>query len=108
MVLQSPSSVFANPKDPSVGVSELKRDVAKQYNYIYTGKNKDILDFEIRYDYAFVHPVVADRGSNNANTAQGASNQMTAGAPDVQLTTSSGGSGTSSTVHSEDGSKAKK
>ena len=100
-------SVFANPKDPSVGVSELKRDVAKQYNAIYTGKNKDILDFEIRYDYAFVHPVVADRGSNNANTAQGASNQMTAGAPDVQLTTSSGGSGTSSTADSEDGSKSK-
>ena len=100
-------SVFANPKDPSVGVSELKRDVAKQYNYIYTGKNKDILDFEIRYDYAFVHPVVADRGSNNANTAQGASNQMTAGAPDVQPTTSSGGSGSSSTADSEDGSKSK-
>ena len=33
----------AGPK----GVPELKAQAAKEYNYIYTGKNKDILDFEI-------------------------------------------------------------
>lgn len=96
-------SVFAAPGEPSVGVSEMKRDVAKQYNYIYTGKNKDVLDFKIEYNYSFIAPVTSDRGSNPANTAQGSSNQSRAGAPDQQLTTpttSSGSSGetTSSTA----------
>jgi hypothetical protein len=99
-------SVFANPKDPSVGLAELKGQVAKQYNYIYTGKNKDILDFQIQYNYAFIRPIPADRGSNPANTAQGASNQTRAGAPDVQYTTGSGGSGSSGS-DSDDGGSTK-
>ena len=90
---QVPHTIFSKPGEPAVGVSELKRDVAKQYNYIYTGKNKDVLDYKIEYNYSFIAPITADRGSNPANTAQGPTNQQNAGAPDEQLTTSSGNTG---------------
>jgi hypothetical protein len=29
------------------------KDVAREYNYIYTGENKDILDFNLQYNFAF-------------------------------------------------------
>ena len=85
---------FAKPSEATPGLSALKSECAKQYNYIYTGKNKDILDFEIQFNSSFIYPVNADRGSANANAAQGASNQMNAGAVDSQLTQSTTSSGT--------------
>lgn len=38
----------------------------KEYNYIYTGKNLDIIDFAIDFDAAFVSTVVALPGNVNA------------------------------------------
>ena len=81
---------FITKKSPP-GLSALKSECAKQYNYIYTGKNKDILDLEIQFNSSFIYPVNADRGGGSANTAQGATNQMTMGATDAPLTTSGGG-----------------
>jgi len=37
-----------------VGVDNLKKTVAKSYNYIYTGKNVDIINFNIKFDAGFV------------------------------------------------------
>ena len=88
---------FKSPSEATPGLTGLKSQAAKQYNYIYTGKNKDVLDFEIQFNSSFIYPVNADRGSGNANASQGATNQMTAGAVDAQSTQaggqSSGGSG---------------
>jgi len=88
---------FKSPSEATPGLTGLKSQAAKQYNYIYTGKNKDVLDFEIQFNSSFIYPVNADRGSGNANASQGATNQMTAGAVDAQTTQaggqSSGGSG---------------
>ena len=36
--------------------------VAKEYNYIYTGKNKDVLDFDITFNNAFFVGIGAPRG----------------------------------------------
>jgi hypothetical protein len=35
------------PNAPAPGLKQLKKQVAKEYNYIYTGKNIDVLRFEI-------------------------------------------------------------
>ena len=29
------------------------KTIAREYDYIFTGKNKDILDFDINYNFAF-------------------------------------------------------
>jgi len=79
-------SVFSGSNQISIGTSAMKRDAAKQYNYIYTGKNKDILNFNIEYNYAFLRPVAADRGSSSANQGQGMANQRTGGYDEVPLT----------------------
>ena len=47
------ASRFANPSAPQPSTAPLKSQAAKEYNYIYTGKNQDILDFQLKFDAAF-------------------------------------------------------
>ena len=47
------SSTFSNASQPSVGIQKRIESAAKQYDYIYTGQNDDIIDFEIKFDTAF-------------------------------------------------------
>jgi hypothetical protein len=37
--------------DPSVKINV--KEVAREYDYIYTGKNRDILNFDLQYNFAF-------------------------------------------------------
>jgi hypothetical protein len=46
-------SVFRNPTAISKGVNELKQIVGKEYNYIYTGLNNDIIKFDIQINNLF-------------------------------------------------------
>ena len=65
-------SVFAAPNEPYVGYDELYRQAAKEYDYIYTGKNDDVLDFNLEFKNTFYAALSPD-GGNNASNA-GASN----------------------------------
>jgi hypothetical protein len=48
------SSVFMNPKSAPPGYDELeRRSVAKKYEYIYTGQNNSILNFDIQINKMF-------------------------------------------------------
>ena len=64
-------SLWQGPSDISEGTLELKSSVRKEYNYIYTGKNKDILNFDIRYDYRFLTRVPMDKGETKAVQEKG-------------------------------------
>jgi hypothetical protein len=57
------ASLWMKPSDNPPGVKEMIREVRKEYNYIYTGKNKDIINFDIKYDYRFFTPVPKDKGA---------------------------------------------
>lgn len=50
------------------------KEVAREYDYIYTGKNKDILNFDLQYNFAFYAAVAAQEdktpGSTNDRIAQ--------------------------------------
>lgn len=63
------SSTFAPPTAPGAGYSNISNQVYKVYDYIYTGKNKNIIDFDIEFNMAFVNTVNA--GVNNADTSRG-------------------------------------
>ena len=41
---------------------------AREYEYIYTGHNRDILHWELKFDATFMTSVTADRGKNQAVT----------------------------------------
>ena len=45
---------------------ELKRQVIKKYDYIYTGQNDDVLDFNIKFDTAFFAAITPFGGRDSA------------------------------------------
>jgi hypothetical protein len=57
------------------GFDRLKEEAVKEYNYIYTGKNADILDFKIYFDNGFVTAMLADSFAKSSDiitsTSQG-------------------------------------
>jgi len=58
---------LAGPTDIPPGFDELINQALKEYNYIYTGKNDDIINFDIQIDTAFFNSVMSDYGQLNAD-----------------------------------------
>ena len=73
------SSVFSGTSQPSVGLEKRKKQAAKRYDYIYTGKNDDIIDFEINFNNAFFNALQPNiNGSGDAkNIAKNGANAST-------------------------------
>lgn len=46
-------SIFANPSSAPIGYAELMKTVVKEYQYIYTGQNVDVLKFDININNLF-------------------------------------------------------
>lgn len=72
-------SNFQAPTQSSPGILNLMRQAVKEYNYIYTGKNKDIIDFDIRFDLAFFTGVHGDLGQLTSATQQGGAQEIAGG-----------------------------
>lgn len=72
-------SIFANPSSAPVGYAELMKQIAKEYQYIYTGQNVDILKFDISINnlfYSGVNPSPENEGSKTANQDQKGSEKL--------------------------------
>jgi hypothetical protein len=54
-----------------VGYEEIKKTVNRIYNYIYTGKNTEIISFDIDYNMAFFTNLSADIGNNPGTNTSG-------------------------------------
>ena len=67
------TSIFKLPNDPPAGYNKLVEEAAKAYNYMYTGLNKDILEFNIEFNNAFYRSISTDYNNNSGNND--ASNQ---------------------------------
>jgi hypothetical protein len=52
-------SLFATPNITGKGYQQLVNEAVKEYNYIYTGKNVDILDFKLTLNNNFGVPLLA-------------------------------------------------
>lgn len=46
-------SIFSNPSAAPIGYAELMKTITKEYNYIYTGQNVDIIKFDININNLF-------------------------------------------------------
>jgi hypothetical protein len=58
-------SKFMQPNEAAKGVEKLKLQSIKEYNYLYTAKNLDIINFNIEFNAAFYTALNADGGKNN-------------------------------------------
>ena len=56
----------SSPSQASPGIQALKRQAVKKYDYIYTGQNDDILDFNIQFDAAFFQAITPFGGRDTA------------------------------------------
>ena len=64
---QAHSSNLMPPNTKAPGFDNLKKQALKEYNYIYTGKNIDIIDFSIKFNNGFVSIMSADLGQKSAD-----------------------------------------
>ena len=60
-------AVTIAPNKKSKNTAGLRELAVKEYNYIYTGKNEDVLNFDINFNNAFMTSAYADLGMNNAS-----------------------------------------
>jgi len=63
-------SRYSPPTKASPGIEELKKQCCKEYDYIYTGKNDDVLKFNIEFDKAFFTAIMPFGGENSAGTKE--------------------------------------
>ena len=61
------SSNLTAPNTKAPGFEELKKQALKEYNYIYTGKNIDVIDFKIEINNSFVSLMGADTGNKSTD-----------------------------------------
>lgn len=74
-------SIFSNPTSAPVGYAELMKQISKEYQYIYTGQNVDILKFDININnlfYSGVNPSPENEGSKTSNQDQKLSEKLNA------------------------------
>lgn len=67
------SSVFRAPGTNPPGYKTLNRLVAKEYNYIYTGKNNNVIKFDIQINQLFqsgINPTPLENTESEANPSQ--------------------------------------
>lgn len=55
------------PNDAPIGYDQLRANAVKHYNYIYTGQNKDILDFNLEFNNAFFNALAIDKMNESAS-----------------------------------------
>ena len=68
-------SRFQGPSRRSSNTAKLRSLALKEYNYYYTGKNEDVLDFNINFKTAFFQNLFADLGQHSAAFRSGVSGE---------------------------------
>lgn len=70
------SSTFVAPNQ-QVAVQERAKQAVKSYDYIYSGENKDVLGFDIKFNAAFFTAIQADYGeaSERLDSSEGLTDQ---------------------------------
>ena len=90
-------SKTANRNTATPGLDKIRTETCKEYNYIYTGANKDILDFNIDINYAFFMGLSADKGQLNADSKLAGQNNSAAGNDDSPTVQAEGNNANSDT-----------
>ena len=90
------SSHLQRPGDPGLSYTALRENAKKEYNYIYTGENSDIINFDIRFNAAFFQLLQADYGQGTVDFKTGGIQQNTVQQKPETLTMKTDNSGANS------------
>ena len=60
-------SLIDKPTAIGHGEDRLNTQIVKEYNYLYTGENKDVLDFDLNFETRFFTPLPVGRGSSQSD-----------------------------------------
>lgn len=77
----------------SPGIQQLKQQSCKVYDYIYTGKNDDVLEFNINFDVAFFTAITPFGGRTKAGVADKKQNAVTGDNTEPERTLEKGDTG---------------
>lgn len=66
---------FLAPDEVPKNTAGLRESAAKEYNYLYTGNNEDVLGFDIQFNTAFMRTALGNYGNNVGADATGAGNK---------------------------------
>ena len=68
------ASVFGNSTAKPPGQKEITKQIVKEYNYIYTGQNADVIDFDIKINnlfYTGINPAIEGNTQSEADKNNG-------------------------------------
>lgn len=71
-------AAFQAPSGTAPNRAALRAAAKKEFNYIYTGKNDDVLNFDIQFNNAFLQEAYSNFGMNQGSRASGTSDKKTA------------------------------
>lgn len=78
------ASSFMPPNTANPKVNKAKSQAVKEYNYIYTSKNLDILNFDLKFKGGFYSAMSADGTKNNAGLQRAKESSGANAAQDAQ------------------------
>ena len=87
------ASTFTAPNQ-EVAVKERAKQAVKSYDYIYSGENKDVLGFDIKFNAAFFTAIQTDFNELGASERSGSAESMTAPEQATPMGTGDGTVGT--------------
>lgn len=70
------ASTMVSPNKGVPGAQSLVQQISKEYDYIYSGKNQDVLGFDIQFNTAFFEALRADYGNFSGSDVKGASDNL--------------------------------
>ena len=88
------ASSFMPPNTANPKVKKAKAQAVKAYNYIYTAKNLDVLNFDIKFNASFYSAMSADNTKNNAGQQRAKESSGANAAQDAQPADPAAGSNT--------------
>ena len=74
------ADILKNPTSTSAGAANLKKKIAKRYNYLYTGQNNDLLKFDLTFNGMFFTGQLPRPATENAQVSN--KNVQNAAPPD--------------------------
>lgn len=101
------SSIFSAPSAVPPGYTQLTKKIVKNYNYIYTGKNQDIIKFDLQFNNMFFTGVKPSSENDSRNVVnKGANNTASDAEPTTEINCDTKKAGTFATTGAPPAGKA--
>ena len=68
---QVPDTIFDDDTSLPSGYSVVRQNIVKGYNYLYTGLNKDVLDFDLTYNFGFYNELPKNLYKSSSSSSAG-------------------------------------